>query len=54
MTDPEHAVEWVELDRLFEIPQFALGAADVKLVIPAVNRQARRVVAAIFEPLEPL
>src|SRR5213079_1361004 len=52
VADAVDAVDGVELDGLLEVPQLALGAADLELVITAVDGETGRVVPAIFEALQ--
>ena len=54
VADPEGAVDGIQPDGVLQVPQLALGAPDLQLVIAAVNRQARRVVSAILQPLQAL
>ena len=52
VADAEHAIERVELNRLFEVAQLAFGAADVELVVSAIHGQTGRVIPPILQPLE--
>src|SRR4051812_36075162 len=52
MADPIFAVDRVELNGLFEVAELALGAPDGELVVVAIDRQARGIISAIFEPFE--
>jgi hypothetical protein len=47
-------VKGLEADGLFEVAELALGAADVEDVRLVYDRDARRVVAAVFELAQPL
>ena len=49
VSDAVGAVERLLADDFFEVAEFALGAADLKSVAVAADRDACRVVAAIFE-----
>ena len=50
--DAVGAVERVQADDFFEVPQLAFGSADFEHAV-SYHRQARRVVAAVLEPLQP-
>jgi hypothetical protein len=52
MSDAERAIDWVQPDGFFQIAQLAGCPAHGKLMVIAVNRQAGRVVAAIFQALQ--
>src|SRR5690349_4058206 len=49
VTDAVSAIERAQADRLFEIAQFAFGAADLEIVIFVDHCNAGRVVTAILE-----
>ena len=49
---PKDAVHRVHADGLFQVAQFALGAADGQLLVVAVDRQARGIVAPVFQALQ--
>src|ERR1044071_410824 len=54
MADAVSAVEWRQADRLFQIAELALGAANLKVVAFVNDRDASRIVAAIFEFTQPV
>ncbi len=50
--DAERAIDGAEADGVFQVAQLTFGAPDVELTVVAINRDAGRVVPAIFQPLE--
>jgi hypothetical protein len=52
VADSVEAIHRVRLYGLLEISQLALGAADVKLVIRAIDCQTGRIVSPILQPLQ--
>ena len=52
VADSEGAIHRVHADGLFQIPQLSLGAADGELLVIAVDRKARGIIAAVFEALQ--
>ena len=51
MADADHAVERVALEQRFEVGDFALAAAPFDMAVDD-GRNASRIIAAVFEPLE--
>jgi hypothetical protein len=49
MTDAISAIERLEADYLFQVPQLSFGAANLQAVPIPANRNTCRVVAAILE-----
>ena len=54
VADAVDAVERLQPNRLFQVAELALAAADFELAVVAHHRDARRVVAAVFQPLQPV
>ena len=54
VADAERAIHRAQTDGIFQIAQFALGAAHGQVVILAIDRQPRRIIAAVLQPLQPL
>ena len=44
----------LEPDGFFQVAQLALGAANLQTVAVARHRDAGRIVAAVFQPLQPV
>jgi len=49
MPDPIRAIDGVDSNGIFQVPQFAGGAANGELIVPIENRDTRRIVTAIFQ-----
>ncbi len=49
--DAESALHRIEADGLFQVAQFALGAADFQIAV-AVHRQPRRIVSTVLQALQ--
>src|ERR1051325_5334682 len=54
VTDAVSAVKRTQADGLFEIAQFSFGAPDLEFVTFVDDRDARGVIAAIFELSQPI
>ena len=54
VADAERAIHRVRLDDVFEVAQFALGAADGELTVVAIDGESGRIVTAIFQTLQAL
>ncbi len=54
VADAEGAVHRVHPDRFFQVAEFALGAAYRQLFVITVDRKPGRIVAAVFQTLQPL
>ena len=54
VADAEGAVDGIEAEGLFEVAELALGAADSKLSVVAVDGETGGVVTALFEAPEAL
>ena len=52
VADAEDAIDRVQADGIFEIAQLARGAADRELIVVAIDGEAGRIVAAVFEALQ--
>ncbi len=54
VADAERAIHRAQPDGIFQVAQFALGAAHGQVVILAIHRQPSRIITAVFQPLQSL
>src|ERR1017187_6534396 len=54
VADAARPVQRVHADDILQIAQLTLGAANLELIIAAIDGEPSRIVAAVFQPLQPL
>jgi hypothetical protein len=52
MADAVSAYDRLEPDSLFQVTQFPFGAANLQAIAVSGDRDSRRVIAAVFKPLQ--